>query len=231
MIPKIAHFIWFGLEHPTWVNDNIKLFCDYHPSWEVKLHNEGTDWLSYIPSSLKDAAINSDRYCTFSDILSYSILEKEGGVYLDADMVTLRPIDNLLDCECFAGKVKSGQINCAVVGSIPHSKGISKVIDACEARIRLGEIQRASFGPRLLSRLFINTRKHPEISILPYHYFYLFRDHESAHSWWDADVDKRESLIDAEHSDFLDGINPYLIHLWGVDGSGLRDVEGGVLFD
>ncbi len=215
MIPKICHFIWFGHRVPVWVSRNIELFKSFHPGWEVKLHDETTDWLSYIPESLQETAINAEMYCTRSDILSYSILKREGGIYLDVDMLTLRPLDALLDYDCFVGKVKSGQINCAVVGSVPNSKGILKILDECEYLAGLGDISRATFGPKLLSRLLVpHPRRYPEIITLPYNCFYPFREPVEAYKFWRADEIDREGM--------LNGMNPYLVHLWGVDGSSLH---------
>lgn len=223
MIPKIAHFIWFGPQ-PYWVSDNIELFKYHHSEWQIKLHSEITNWLDYIPESLQKIAFGAEMYCTRSDILSYSILEKEGGIYLDADILTLRSIDDLLQYDCFAGYVQSGQINCAVVGSVAHSKAISRIIEGCETRNQLGKVQRSSFGPRLLSRLFIN-RKFPEMTLLPYHYFYPFREPIAAHKYWKADNDVRKEMIFNIRDQFTDMVDPYLVHLWGVDGSGLRKIK------
>ena len=215
MIPKIAHFIWFGHKRPPWVDNNIGLFRFHHPDWQVKLHGDTTDWLSYIPESLQKTAINAEQYCTRSDILSYSILKKEGGVYLDVDILTLRPIDALLEHDCFVGRVMNGQINCAVVGSTPNSKGILKILDECEYLNGLGNISRATFGPKLLSRLLVpHPRLHPEIKVFPYHYFYPFREPIAAHKFWRSNKAERKIL--------LGELYPYLVHLWGVDGSGLN---------
>ncbi len=218
MIPRIAHFIWLGSEMPIWVKRNIALFKSFHPDWEVKLHDDTTKWFSYIPESLERIIFDAEHYCTWSDILSYSILKKEGGVYIDVDMLTLHPLDGLLDHDCFVGKVKSGQINCAVVGSVPNSKGILRILEECEYLNGLGDISRATFGPKLLSRLLVPyPKRHPEITVFPYHYFYPFREPIAAHKFWEADEIERERL--------LEGMYPYLVHLWGVKGSGLNKVE------
>ena len=82
-------------------------------------------------------------------------------------------MDALLEHDCFVGRVQSGQVNCAVIGSTPNSKGILKILDECEYLNGLGEISRATFGPKLLSRLLVpHPKRHPEITILPYPYFY-----------------------------------------------------------
>ncbi len=215
MIPKLCHFIWFGQERPPWVDNNIGLFRHHHPDWQIKLHGDATDWLSYIPESLQQIALYAEHYCTRSDLLSYSILKQEGGVYLDVDMLTLRSMDALLEYDCFVGKVQNGQINCAVIGSTPNSKGILKILKACKLREQVRDIQKASFGPKLLSRLLVpHPRRHREITILPYSYFYPFREPIAAHEFWKANKALREEL--------LNGLYPYLVHLWGVKGSGLN---------
>ena len=100
------------------------------------------------------------------------------------------------------------------MGSVPNSVGVSNILKECKFRNQEGEISRATFGPKLLSRLLVpHPSRHPEITVLPYYYFYPFREPLAAHEFWKAKETERVRL--------LDGMYPYLVHLWGVDGSGL----------
>ena len=226
MIPKIAHFIWFG-SRPSWVTNNIELFRKFHPTWQIKLHDETTDWLSYIPESLQSIAINSKWLATRSDILRYAILKQEGGIYLDTDVLTLRPFDDLLKCDCFAtrantGHSPNGYANCAVMGNTINSAGISQALLQCEKIANsISEVNRRSlFGPLLLTKEFLN-KNNQTITLLPSHYFYLF-GRINAHKFQALDEDGRKEMINAARGTFTDGIEPYAVHLWGVFSSGRR---------
>ena len=111
MIPKLAHFIWFGSPLPEWAQANIDLFTRINPGWSIKLWQEDSNWLDCVPEALKclvDPKLDSELllpfYSSRSDIISYSILNRYGGVYLDVDMVALRSLDALAGLGAYAGR-------------------------------------------------------------------------------------------------------------------------------
>lgn len=222
MIPKIAHFIWFG-PRPSWVDKNIELFRSYHPKWKIKVHGETPDWIDQVPEFLKKTALDANYLTTRSDILRYGILKKEGGVYLDVDILTLRPIDDLLQYECFISKTSDNRVNGAVIGSIPNSDGISQMLEGCDNLLhhKYRKIHRASLGPKMLTRM-VERDLLPAITVLPYHYFYLFVNRSGARYFQRANKKNREMMVDALRDSFVDKVEPYLIHLWGVDRSSNR---------
>ena len=99
MIPRIAHFIWFGpQEHQRAAEyaENRRSFVLHNPSWQVmywtweKLR-EHFD-MSYVESL-------SSPYAQ-SDYVRLVILEKFGGMYLDQDVICFGAIDpRVLDDE------------------------------------------------------------------------------------------------------------------------------------
>lgn len=78
-------------------------------------------------------------------------LWKYGGVYMDADVELLRPLDSILDCNFFIGREDESYLNGAVMGSVPG--GI--VINALCTHFPLatkGEMGAHAYGPTYLTQ-------------------------------------------------------------------------------
>jgi len=93
MIPKIIHQIWIGDQSKrpsrlmqTWITN--------HPEWEYKLWTE--------EEIDKFGLFNREKYDLHpmlsgkADIARYEILFKFGGFFIDADSISIRPLDDLL---------------------------------------------------------------------------------------------------------------------------------------
>ncbi len=88
-------FIKFGLVHRF--QKNIKsletTWIKNHPDWEYKLWTEKEiDALSLKNREMYDYAVN---YGEKSDIARYEILYRFGGVYVDTDFESYKPLDTL----------------------------------------------------------------------------------------------------------------------------------------
>lgn len=93
VIPRRIHQFWTGPNRPEALMDRCKKM---HAAWEYTL------WTPETVPELKNhrimAQFQADRvYDGQSDVLRYELLWKHGGVWLDADVVCLRPLDDLLD--------------------------------------------------------------------------------------------------------------------------------------
>jgi inositol phosphorylceramide mannosyltransferase catalytic subunit len=98
MIPKIIHRIWLDgkNECPT---DWLETFRDHYSDWDYRLWTEDN-----IPE-LFNQDIFEDEMLMYAraDILRYEMVYKYGGVYFDADMVSLKKIpDEFLKNEFFS---------------------------------------------------------------------------------------------------------------------------------
>jgi hypothetical protein len=90
------------------------------------------------------------------DLLRYEILERFGGVYVDADFECLRPIDGLLkgiDCFC-AWEIQDRWINNAIIGSVPAHPFIERLIRGLPASVRRNRGARPNrvSGPQYVTR-------------------------------------------------------------------------------
>ena len=96
MIPKIIHYCWFGFnEPPAIIKKCIDSWKKMMPDYEIRRWDESNFDVNASPF-MKEAYI-SKKYAYVSDYARYMILCKEGGIFLDADVELLKPIDVLLE--------------------------------------------------------------------------------------------------------------------------------------
>jgi len=95
MIPKIIHQLWIGekpaplkamnsirdmnddFEYMFWDENKIDKDLTIHPRYQRKIDQHSAIWGK-------------------ADMYRYLILEKYGGIFIDADMVSIEPLDNIL---------------------------------------------------------------------------------------------------------------------------------------
>jgi hypothetical protein len=128
MIPKVIHYI-FGLREDFCGKPftdfhllNIVTACRLNPAYKIKVHYyyEPDCWqfralhnfcevikLDSIPSTIAGKPVKWGEHAC--DYLRVNILLQEGGIYLDADVVCIKPFDDLLDFDCIMGLEYSGK--------------------------------------------------------------------------------------------------------------------------
>jgi mannosyltransferase OCH1-like enzyme len=95
-IPRIIHRIWIEGSPPmpsAFVANGVR-WAALNPGWTVR-HWAGPDFRMRNACLYRRAPAN-DALRYRSDLLRLEILAREGGVYVDADMEPLRPLDELL---------------------------------------------------------------------------------------------------------------------------------------
>lgn len=142
-IPKIIHQIWSGVDEPlpghfarmseTWKYD--------YPDWEyifwdaAKMNSFIQSYYPQYWETYNNFQFNVQRW----DVIRYLILHKMGGMYVDFDYESLKPIDELLlnkQC-CFSQEPQShcrlaGRsyiFNNSLMASVPDSTFMGKIID------------------------------------------------------------------------------------------------------
>jgi mannosyltransferase OCH1-like enzyme len=158
MIPRVIHRLWLGGEEPDWTRPFAQTW--EQPGWELRQwgEEEVADLFPLRNQSIYDRA---PRLCPDhvgqlrGDLLRYEILERFGGVYVDADFECLKPIDDLLeDVECFVARVTPDWLNNAIMGSVPTHPFVERLIEGIPASVRRhrGAPPRVSTGPQYLTR-------------------------------------------------------------------------------
>ena len=114
MIPKIIHYCWYGRgEKSAAIRMCIDSWRKYCPDWEIKEWNEDNS-----PMNIRwmNEAYKHQKYAFVADYARFYALYSDGGVYMDTDMLLVRPIDELLNDEMFIGREDVYNANMAIMG-------------------------------------------------------------------------------------------------------------------
>ncbi len=116
-IPKIIHSCWFGGSSKSEIGlqclASWKQFCPDYEFKEWNEHNSKPYWNSFY----KDA-IRNKKYAFAADCIRVQVLAEFGGIYLDTDMLLLKPLDQLLAFNFFVGDEVPERPNFAIFGGI-----------------------------------------------------------------------------------------------------------------
>ena len=166
-IPKILHQVWVGPKPPPHVL--MKTWKDYHPSWEYRLETSLRGWRNQL---LIDSLPGWDAK---ADVIRYELLERFGGIYVDADTECVSPLDRderFLNQGCWAGYVSEteepGYINNAVIGARPGSVFISDLVSGLKDS-NPNDPSPVATGPFYFTKI---ASRHPELVVFPSYYFY-----------------------------------------------------------
>src|SRR5674476_1557231 len=87
-IPKKIHQIWLGGELPEKYRQFTQSWQRFHPDWEYRLWGDA-DAESFGMERI-DAYHSSNNMGTRSDLFSYEILKRHGGLYVDVDFKCIK---------------------------------------------------------------------------------------------------------------------------------------------
>lgn len=100
MIPKIIHYCWFGGSPlPSSVNKCIASWNKLCPDYEIIRWDESNfdvNCCRYVKE-----AYYAKMWAFVSDYARLKIIYDNGGIYLDTDVELIRPLDELLNDDCF----------------------------------------------------------------------------------------------------------------------------------
>lgn len=209
MIPRILHQIWLGPVEPPWTW--MDTWRRMHPGWQYHLWREGN-----LPGDLPvlDLLPRAANLAGQSDILRYALLERLGGVYVDADSICLKPLDRLLDVEFFACwenvEVRPGLVANGFLGSQPRHPLMAELV----ARLDPGFPSWKRTGPLYLTEQVTGK---PGITVYPSRYFLPVHHTEVVLSEQLA-----RAAITGRLEEFLRGPlrqrieDSYALHFWGT---------------
>lgn len=105
MIPKILHFTWKSTDLPRQMQTYYDAWRSLHPDWDIRLWTDES-MRGFVEVTYPDFLATYDAYPKMiqrADAFRYLVLGALGGVYADLDVEPFRPIDELLQHECFLG--------------------------------------------------------------------------------------------------------------------------------
>lgn len=210
IIPKIAHFIWLETDLPSLAERNIELFKIHNPDWTVQVHRSLPDdavWpVRVVFERTQDPKARAEA-------LRAWVLWRDGGVYLDADIYTLREFDDLIGrIEFIATRDHGNRVTPCVLGVMRESAAMLQVLEEIS---RLTGLARPGESPALGEELFNRLRGKLQLKALPEHLFCIFRAHGNALSFTEKDCSVQEATLTGMQRRMKDGVQPFAIHMMG----------------
>ncbi|PKA82124.1 alpha 1,4-glycosyltransferase [Ulvibacter sp. MAR_2010_11] len=102
MIPKTLHYCWFGKgEKPKVFTQCLESWKQFCPDFEIKEWNEATS--KKFANPFYKNALRKKQYAFAADCIRVNALMEMGGIYLDTDMLLVKPIEPLLAFAFFTG--------------------------------------------------------------------------------------------------------------------------------
>jgi FkbM family methyltransferase len=144
MIPKIIHHVWIGSKP---FPNNFKAYREswirQHPDWTFYFWTD--DNLPEMSAEVK-SIVTEENYLTSirADILRLQVLKLYGGIYSDTDIECLKPFDEFLNYDFFAGRENDQGICNALMGTIKDSNIINSLLSQCIRNINQYTIQLAN---------------------------------------------------------------------------------------
>lgn len=100
MIPKVIHYCWFGHNKKSELIEKcIASWYEYCPDYKIIEWNEDNFDVNCIPY-VRDAYADK-KWAFVSDYARLAIIFREGGIYLDTDVLLHKSLDGLLDYSCW----------------------------------------------------------------------------------------------------------------------------------
>ena len=218
-IPKIIHQIWIDDKPPPY--QYLNTWKNAHPDWTYYLwDNESVARETFTNQVLIDTypAIVSKV-----DLIRYELLYKYGGIYIDADIICLKPLDdhflqhdffatyyNSTTCEqdTIIGKGKLF-ITPSTFGTPPDSEILATLIQNFHQTIPLKLHQKISDPVTLTCVPFHELLTTTKLShyIYPNHYF------------------NPQDFLDLEQTTAINRDEMYGLHLWGTTRSNMTNGE------
>jgi mannosyltransferase OCH1-like enzyme len=185
MIPKKLHVIWIGDESKR-PDQCIDTWRQHNPDWELKLWGnkevEAYNWFNkkHLPAAMKQ------RLSGASNLLRFEILFNEGGFYVDADTVCMRPLAPwLFEHDCFVSweneLARPGLLATTFMAFPPADPYIRRLITDIHKLERIDHDESWKVtGPAHITRVW-REMQYSRLSILPSHYF--LGDHFEGHTY------------------------------------------------
>ncbi|NMH86353.1 glycosyltransferase family 32 protein [Flavivirga algicola] len=128
MIPKIIHYCWFGkAEKPKLFAKCLESWNYYCPDFEIKEWHEGN--IKQFKNKFIKDALRKKKYAFVADAVRMQIVLEFGGVYLDTDMLLLKPLDELLTYNFFIGNEVINRPAFGIFGVISKHRLIQEMVD------------------------------------------------------------------------------------------------------
>lgn len=176
MIPRIIHQIWIGpYDRPA---EFMETWRTLNPSFRYELWDDTRCAAFGFQNAHKIA--EQSEWAGKADLMRYEILERHGGIFIDADAECVRPLeDHFLDHDSFAcwenETIRHGLISNGYLGASINNKLMQALISAAAYRNMRGQRAWLTTGPMLLTQTvkllnYTNLHVYPSFYFIPRHY-------------------------------------------------------------
>lgn len=181
-IPKLLHLIWVGPnEKPETFDKYVKQWSTLMPSWEIRIWENKDINTKEFSDDILQKINESTKGAQKADIMRYSIVEKYGGFYMDADMIPIQSLDPLLMLSedliiCHDIPITWSYIQMAFFGAVKNHPIIKKACDLClKVELNTPDIHLKT-GPRLFGDAFEKAYENHKVAVLHSTAFYHNKD-------------------------------------------------------
>lgn len=200
-IPRILHLVWVGepQELKPYVVENLKRWKELMPHWTIKLWTDSD--LSVFSDDVQRKLAETKQCAQKSDILRLFILQKYGGVYVDADIRPNTCLDPIIalnyDIVLFHEQPITWEyITQFFIAVIPNHPAINTACYfALGSFVNTPDVH-IQTGPHLWGKSIGNAiMTSKKYAVLPFDAFLgkeLFGKHTYTHAW--ADVPNRKTM-------------------------------------
>ncbi|WP_337232273.1 glycosyltransferase family 32 protein [Citrobacter portucalensis] len=186
MVPKLIHYIWVGnAELPPLYKECVSTWHVILPEFDILFWDENKISNTFTPSELLfyNKMLSAKKYAFAVDYIRCLILERFGGVYLDADIEMIKDLSSLNEGGNYLGMESSRKISCGVLAFSKNNWFVAKLKEKVEAANGLVEITKLS--TEVLSERFgvldLDLKESlvlDDITIYPKHYFYPYNPYD-----------------------------------------------------
>jgi mannosyltransferase OCH1-like enzyme len=216
MIPKVIHYCWFGPEKPQTVLEILETWKEKCPGYAIKEWNELNFPIEEHPFASR--MYNEKKWAFVADYVRLCVLEKEGGFYLDTDMILVQTLDPLLQYECVLGEEEIGIISAGMIGAIAHHP----FIQACK-KFYDSHVGDLITIPRVLSQVYGEYEAKDNLTVLPPRTFYPFSQYD-IEKYHGQNLDKDIIGVHMWHHSWASPLNK-LFKKIGIHRAGSRAAE------
>ncbi|MFC1841591.1 glycosyltransferase family 32 protein [Candidatus Dependentiae bacterium] len=182
IIPKTIHVVWINgdiddCSVPEDLKKYIVTWIEKHPEWQFKLWTDAD--VAKITLYNQDIYDEATNFGVKSDILKYEIVYRYGGVYVDVDFESLKPLDLLHHCYDFYVGIQPLdsqylQLGAALFAAKPGHKILKHVIETMKESYETHKGAPAKTGPIHFTRAFFAVAGDLETTDIafPATYFY-----------------------------------------------------------
>lgn len=168
MIPKTIHYCWFGHNPKSKLVENcIDSWRIHCPDFSIIEWNESNFDVEDHPFTKR--MYHEKKWAFVADYARLLILEKNGGFYLDTDMLLTQSLSSLTQNKCALGEEAPGVISAGMIGAEPHNLFIA----TCKAYYDDNTTKVITI-PRALSFVYNNYPNKETLAVYPPETFYPF---------------------------------------------------------